>query len=300
MKILTGKQKRAVKVVIYGTEGIGKSTFAQNFPDPLFLDLENGTSQLDVKRVEWERKDWKELIDCVGALMFSDICKTIVIDTADAAEMLCVEDICTKNNKTSIEDFGYGKGYQVLAENYNQLIKACNDCVEQGKNVVIIAHSFLRKQELPDESGAFDRYEMKLSKKVAPLLKEWADMLLFFNYKTDVYTDEKTKSKKARGAKRIMYTTHTAVLDAKNRFGLPDEMPMDFAGIAHIFETPQDELKKKINADGVDEKRFLQIIEERQPQFKAESIAELSDKGTAWAIKYFDKIIEMMEVSTNG
>lgn len=295
MKISSGKQSRALKTVLYGTEGIGKSTFASHFPDPLFLDLEGGTSQLDVKRVEWVKKDWKELLDTLGEIVFTDVCKTVVIDTADAAEAMCVEYILDTFKKSSIEDFGYGKGYQIMAETFMQLLKALDTCIAQGINVVVIAHSFLRKQELPDESGAFDRYEMKLSKKVAPLLKEWADMLLFFNYKTTVLTDEKTKSKKATGGKRMMYTTHKAVLDAKNRFGLPDEMPMDFDGIAHLFEMPVDTLRKMLAADSIDEGTFLNVIKQRQPQLAAESIDKLTDKAVSWALKYYNKIKEMVD-----
>ena len=94
----------------------------------------------------------------------------------------------------------------------------------------------MRKFEQPDEMGAYDRWEMKLSKKVAPLLKEWADIVLFCNYKTDIITDNKTQSKKATGGKRVMYASHHPCWDAKNRYGLPDVMPMEFNQIKHLFE----------------------------------------------------------------
>ena len=46
----------------------------------------------------------------------------------------------------------------------------------------------MRKFEQPDELGAYDRWELKLGKKtssqISPLVKEWADMVLFANYKT--------------------------------------------------------------------------------------------------------------------
>lgn len=90
--------------------------------------------------------------------------------------------------------------------------------------------------------GSYDRYELKLGQKTgsktAPLVKEWADMVLFANYKTLVMTTDNGK-KKAQGGERVMYTNHRPAWDAKNRHGLPDEMPFHYAGIAHIFASQQ-------------------------------------------------------------
>ena len=103
-------------------------------------------------------------------------------------------------------------------------------------DAVITAHAKMRKFEQPNEQGAYDRWEMKLSKQVAPLLKEWCDMLLFLNYKTYVVTTE-TNAKKAQGGKRVIYTSHHPCWDAKNRHSLPEEMDLDFKNIAHLFKT---------------------------------------------------------------
>ena len=118
----------------------------------------------------------------------------------------------------------------------------------------------MRKFEQPDEMGAYDRWEMKLSKKVAPLLKEWADMVLFCNYKTDVITDSNTKSKKAVGGRRVMYASHHPCWDAKNRYGLPDQMEMDFSQIARLFENAKQpepdyraQLRAYMNEHGIDQ-----------------------------------------------
>lgn len=124
------------------------------------------------------------------------VCKTLVLDTADWAEALCVTHVCQKYKQNSIESFGYGKGYTYLAEEFGRLFSALDAVITSGKNVVITAHAKMRKFEQPDEQGAYDRWEMKLSKQVAPLLKEWCDMLLFLNYRTYVVTTE-TNAKKA-------------------------------------------------------------------------------------------------------
>ena len=105
---------------------------------------------------------------------------------------------------------------------------------------MLTAHAQMRKFEQPDEMGAYDRYEMKLGKKtgsqISPLVKEWADMVLFANYKTfAVQTDDKGQKFKAQGGKRVMYTSHHPCWDAKNRFGLADELPFEYAQIAHCI-----------------------------------------------------------------
>ena len=233
--ITRGRVESAKKVILYGPEGIGKSTLASKFPDAVFIDTEGSTKELEVARYP-APASWHDVIidvkDCASEGQF----KALVIDTADWAEQLCVKATCEKQGVGGIEEFGYGKGYVYLAENFAELLKACDKCIEAGINVVFTAHAQMRKFEQPDEMGAYDRWEMKLSKKVAPMLKEWADMVLFCNYKTDVITDQNTKSKKAVGGRRVMYASHHPCWDAKNRYNLPDQMEMEFSNIKHLFE----------------------------------------------------------------
>lgn len=236
MQIISGKIPTAKKVVVYGPEGIGKSTFASCFPDPLFIDTEGSTKEMDIKRLP-APTSWSMIKEEVQYILANPcICKTLVVDTADWAESLCSESICDGSKKTGIEDFGYGKGYIYLAEEFGRLLNLLNDVVEKGINIVFTAHATMRKFEQPDEMGAYDRWEMKLQKKTAPLLKEWADIVLFANYKTYVVaTDNKGDKHKAQGGKRVMYTTHHSCWDAKNRYGLPSELDFAYGDIAHIF-----------------------------------------------------------------
>ncbi len=238
LNITSGKKFRAQRVVIYGPEGIGKTTFASKFNEPLFIDTENGSEHLDVRRLD-KPKSWGELLSMVKDVSKENVCKTIILDTADWAETLCIDFICKNHNQPSIEAFGYGKGYTYVAEEWQKLLKAFDECIKAGIGVVITAHAKMRKFEQPDEVGAYDRWEMKLSRQVAPLVKEWCDCLLFLNYKTTVITDSSGKAK-AQGGKRWVYCTHNPCWDAKNRVGLPDDMPLDNVGIASIFQAIQD------------------------------------------------------------
>lgn len=240
MQITKGKRARAQRVVIYGPEGIGKSSLAAQFPNPLFIDTEGSTDNMDVTRAD-KPTSWTMLMNHIAFVKANPaICQTLVIDTIDWAEALALQYICAQHGKSGIEDFGWGSGYTYLIEEIGRLLDRLQELVELGINVVLTAHAQVKKFTKPDELGGYDRYELKLSNKktetnVSAKVKEWADMVLFLNYKTYIITDEKTKKQKAQGGQRVMQTTHSPSWDAKNRHNLPEELPMDFAAIAHIF-----------------------------------------------------------------
>ena len=318
LKIESGLEKRPLKVVIYGAEGIGKSTFASQFPEPLFLDTEGGTSSLNIRRVKCG-SSWEYLLSCVNEVIKDpSICKTLVIDTADWAESLCTKYVCEKYRKSNIEEFGFGKGYVYLQDEFSKLLTALDKLIELGVNAVVTAHGKPRKFELPEEAGQFDRWEMKLTKQVAPLLKEWCDMLLFCNYKTYVVTTE-NNTKKAQGGKRVVYTSHHACWDAKNRYGLPDELDLDFKGIAHLFgtqspkkppvskENTESELlakvKELIKNSGVSEAEVEDIVTTKGHYTKDQHLADYKEDFLArWIIPNFKKIVETINKtkSTGG
>ena len=220
-----GIREVPLKMLVYGVEGIGKSTLAAEMPSPVWIDAEGGTNQLPVARLP-RPTSWAMLLDEVRAVRDGEVpCSTLVVDTADAAETLCSRALCAEKAWKSIESLGYGKGYTYLSEAFGRFLDLLSEVVERGRNVCVVAHAYIRKVERPDESGAYDRFELKLTKKVAPMAKEWADMVLFCDYKTYVEKDKNGRYKASGGA-RVIRTTHDPCWDAKNRFVLPDELPM--------------------------------------------------------------------------
>ena len=281
MKITKGKRARAQKVVIYGTEGIGKSSLASQFPEPLFIDTEGSTDNMDVARLD-KPTSWIMLNNQIAFIKANPtVCKTLVIDTIDWAESLCVDNLCAMHGKKGIEDFGYGNGYVYAKEEMGRFLNKLQDLIEIGINVVLTAHAQIRKFELPDEMGSYDKYELKLGKKTssqtAPLVKEWADLLLFCNYKTYLISQEKSTKKKAQGNQRVMYTEHNPAWDAKNRHGLPSELPLDYNSIAHIFKTEEkEEIKKTVQTEFKDEKK--EQLQFEQPKYNGDLEAPKIEK----------------------
>ena len=259
MEITRGAIPRPVKTVIYGPEGIGKSTLASKWPEPIFIDTEGSTNRMDVARLPTP-ETWDTITQEVEYVRKNpECCRTLVIDTADWAEIMCIEKLF---GGKGIESPGYGKGYVMLADEYTKLLKELEKVISAGIHVVITAHAKMRKFEQPDEMGAYDRWEMKLQKGTAPLVKEWADMLLFCNYKTYVVNVDGQGAQKGKnkvmGGERVMYTSHHNCWDAKNRFNLPEQLPMEFDSIASVIGTHEkpkpkwQQLSDMMKEDGIE------------------------------------------------
>lgn len=238
LNITRGIIPKAQKIVIYGPEGVGKTSFAAQCPNPLFIDTEGSTEHYDVARAE-APKSWSMLLAQVQEVKQTLPCSTLVLDTADWAEKLCIAHVCAKNDWSSIEDPGFGKGYTPVVEEFGKLLNLLSDVVEAGINVVLTAHAAIRKFDQPDESSSYNRWALSLidASKMSnsAKTKEWADAVLFANFETIVETvgDGKQAKGKARGGqKRVLHTQHHACWDAKNRWGLPAKVPFDYAQIA--------------------------------------------------------------------
>lgn len=249
-----------VKVVIYGQEGVGKSTFASCFPGAVFIDCEGSTTRMNVRRLQ-KPTSWQMLCDEVEFVRQRHAergYQTLIIDTFDWAERLALDDICTVHKVNGIEGLNYGKGWEYEKEMIGRFLDSTERLIAEGVNVVFLCHAISRKTTTPEVMEEYDHWELKLgsktTNKIAPLLKEWSDMTLFLAFRTNIIaTDDKGKKHKATSAERVMYTTKTAWWDAKNRFGLPEMLPIDFGAIAHIFtaQTPAQQMIAQAQAQGI-------------------------------------------------
>lgn len=276
MNISSGKVTKAQKIIVYGVEGIGKTTFVAQFPNPLFSDVEDSSLHMDVTRFDDKPTSWTMLLQQVDFVKQNRPCSTYIIDSIDWAEKLCKQHLIAQGKWTDSTN-DYGAKYIALEKEFGGLLNKLSEVIDVGINVVLTAHAWLRKKEEPDEMGAYDRYELKLEKKTGPLAKEWADMVLFANYKTTILTDEKTKSKKGVGGQRMMFTTHRPAWDAKNRAGLADELPFDYSQIAHVIPNLNQQQPTPIaQPEPTQQNEFInQGQSEPQPDFSREPQQEI-------------------------
>lgn len=232
-----GRIDTPIRTLLYGVEGVGKTTFGASAPAPIFIAAEDGAGLLNIERFP-PPESWRQVREAVAALTNEPHeYGSLVVDTLDWLEPLLWHHICDRDGKKDIEDYGYGKGYVAALDEWRVLI---NDLERlravKRMRVVLLAHSWIRPFKNP-EGDDFDRYEMKIHLKAAGLLKEWSDVVLFANYETFAHKDEKTKRVRgvATGA-RLCYTTRTAAYDAKNRFSLPESFALDWTEYAEALE----------------------------------------------------------------
>lgn len=228
-EVTSGRLDRPPRLVVYGVEGIGKSTFAGGAPSAIFLGPENGTETLDVKRYPTTRT-WQDVLDAIDDLtLYDHSYNTLAIDTLDWIEPLIHEAVCQSVTpaKQSIEDFGFGKGY-IEAISLGRMLLARLDRLRdaKGMTIILLAHCQIRPFKNP-EGDDYDRYEMKLHSKLAAQFREWSDACLFANYEITTY-EKNNKAKGIATGKRLLFTERRAAFDAKNRLNLPTTMPLEW------------------------------------------------------------------------
>lgn len=231
--ITRGRLERPLRIMIYGVEGVGKSSFASHAPRVVFLGAEDGTTQLDVARFP-EPHTWLEAIEAVDELAQSQHdYQTLAIDTLDWLEPLCWAHLyTTRRTKTgaraqSIEDYGYGAGYKVALDVWRTFVAALERLrAARSMHVITIAHSTIKRLNNP-EGDDYDRYVPKLNEHAAGLFKEWSDVVLFARHETLTH-DTGGRTKGISSGARIVQTEHSAAFDAKNRHDLPPRLPLDW------------------------------------------------------------------------
>lgn len=228
--VARGKQEQPMRIILYGLPGIGKSTFAAGAPAPIFIGTEDGTAHLDVPRFP-APETWQDVMDAIAELTTEKHeHKTLVLDTLDRAEALLWDHICKRDNQKSIEAYGFAKGYVAALDEWRMFLKAL-ERLRQAKpmNIILIGHAAIRPFNNDPNGGGYDRYEMSLHHKAAGMLKGWVDTVLFANYEAFISKDPKTK--RTRGVDtgaRLIHTQWRAIWDAKNRYDLPETLPLSW------------------------------------------------------------------------
>lgn len=229
--ITNNARMKPPRVLLYGPAGIGKTTFGASAPRPIFLPIEDGLGKIGVDAFP-QPKNYLEARAALDALISEDHeYKTLCVDSLDWLEPMIWQHTCEQNKWASIETPGYGRGYVEALKYWREFLDRVNFLRDQKKMAtVLICHSTVKRFEAPDVD-AFDRYVIKLQAKASDLVSEHSDAIFFA---TQVMSTLKTEDRgriRTRGTgqgDRIMYTEERPAWVAKNRYGLPSEMALDW------------------------------------------------------------------------
>lgn len=235
IEIASTLRNSPIRAVIYGPDGIGKSTLANGAPDAVFINLEDGgLDHIDARAVPGIAK-WSDIIEAVEALTIDSRCGSIVIDSLDWAEQLCWAHVCEMGDEKgrrmkNIEAFGYGKGYVAAYNEWRNLLAALTRAGKLGKHIILTAHA-VRKSVKDPVREDYEQIQIKLNERAAGLIREWVHIVGFaeFDVATVTDKDDGNRTKGIFTGKRILRTGPHAGYQSKSRLQLPDKLPLDWA-----------------------------------------------------------------------
>lgn len=245
------------RIAIYGKPGIGKTSWAAQAPNPIFLFTEKGRGRLNLKSFPLARS-WGDVTEAGRALLDEEHeYKTFVIDGIDSLEPLIWAQTCadgdSKGPKDQIEDFGFGKGYNYALRYWREFLEMLDALHEErGMAVILIAHAMVKTFKNPDGDD-YDRYQVTVNDKAEPLIRKWVDCMLFADYEIKVRKQEnaidksKGKAVKVYGdMNRLLYTEERPAFWAKNRYGLPPVLPLSWGDFADAMDAGIEKTEKVV------------------------------------------------------
>lgn len=260
-RIERGKNRMPPRIMVFGTEGVGKSTLASQMPRPVFIQTEDGLGEIDCHKFPLARgyDDVKTALEELYNQPHDF--QTVVIDSLDWLERLIWAAVCHSAGVSTIEkvDGGFGKGYVRALTIFQEVVdrlSALRD--DRGMAVMLLAHAKVERFEDP-EAATYDRYSPRLNKHAAALMCEWCDAVLFATRKILTKAEDtgfgRTRQVAAGlgkdGGERVLRCIGGPSCIAKNRYGLPGEIPLDcgmlLAGIGSSGEQNTTTLEEKEN-----------------------------------------------------
>ncbi len=251
MELLRTRRDVPTRMVVYGADGVGKTTFAAGAPGAVFIPVEDGLHQLDA--LSTPRPDsWSRILEYANELVATKECQSIVIDSLDEAEQLCWAHTCSipfeGKKMANIESFGYGKGYVAAVRHWRDLIAILDKAHDAGKGVVLLAHS--QRKVVKNPTGEdYEQVQIKLQEKAGAMFREWAHVVGLAELDISTVTDAQTKRSKAVfGGRRVLRTSPGAGYQAKSRYPIPPRLPLEWAAYAAAVRSVANDTKALADA----------------------------------------------------
>ncbi len=238
-QIHSGKQPAPRRIMLYGTHGIGKSTWGSMAPKSIFVQTEDGLGEIACDKFPLA-KSFSQAMQGLSDLYTEEHpYRTIVVDSLDWLERLIWEEVCRQKTVESIEDIGYAKGYAFAITQWREFLTGLEALrSDRGMTIILIAHAKIEKFENP-ETENYDRYVPGIHKLASHIVQEWCDEVLFATYRVHVKQTKEgfdKKSNKGVGTgERIIHTAERPAHVAKNRLNLPEDLPLDWNAYAQFL-----------------------------------------------------------------
>ena len=239
----TSSTLRPPRILMHGVHGVGKTTFAAGADAPVVIMTEDGLGTLKVPHFPLATS-YADVVEALDALLNEEHAySTVVIDSVDWLEPLVWAETCRRNGWASIEAPGFGKGYAEALTVWREYLDRLNTLRDRrGMAVVQIAHTDIKRFDSP-EHEPYDRYVIKLQARAAALLQEHCDVVLFANYRMSIAKADVGFNKKVARAlgsgERVLHTAERPAFLAKNRYGLPDTLPLDWKAFVAAMPQPE-------------------------------------------------------------
>ena len=244
-----GRTPKPPRVLLYGVEGIGKSTFGSQAPMPVFIQTEDGLDEIECDKFPLA-KTYDDVIAALTELHCGEHdYESVVVDSLDWLERLVWDKLCNQFNVASIEkvDGGYARGYTLALSLWREVIDRLNTLRnDRGMVIVLLAHSKVERFEDP-ESSPYDRYSPRLHKHAAALMSEWCDAVLFATRKMRTQSEDTGFNRKRTtaqaigrdGGERVFRSYGSPSCVAKNRYGISEELPLSWAAFMNALVNSQ-------------------------------------------------------------
>ncbi len=233
--ITRGKRRSAPRIMIFGPHGVGKTLWAACAPNPIFIQTEDGLGLLETPAFPLATTS-AQVHEAISTLYYeANDFQTVVLDSADWLDNIIRTEIMATHDA---KETSFGKDAVLIAEQWRILLDGFNALRSKNITLILTAHCEIKRHDPPD-GESFERFQPKLSKYANALVQEWADCVLFANWRTFVKQEvvankaatpknQVTKAKPMANAERVLYTGERPAHLAKNRFNLPAELPLNW------------------------------------------------------------------------